>query len=166
MRILLKITEHPDLAAIEHGFQSITYRLMVQLQMKLKDGWSDYMRAIVDTGSPYSIIPSSWLPNLDARRLFKAQAVGLVPNMPLDGIMVETECVATDGESTSDPFKIAGLFLPLDAESLLKIKRYPRKPELEITIHLSESVSAEFLKRTKWVSKDHMHKKNAKNESD
>ena len=49
MRIQLEIKEYADLEAIEKNFGASTYRLIVQLQMKLKEGWSDYMAMMMTT---------------------------------------------------------------------------------------------------------------------
>ena len=109
MRIRLEIQQHADLEAIEHKVLLYHRRIMVKLQFKLRERWSEHMRAIVDTGSAYSVIPRHLVPSLTAKGLFKTRMSGLVPEASLSAIMVQAECVATDGENASAPLPICAL---------------------------------------------------------
>ena len=109
MRVRLEIQQTTDLDALEQNALLYHRRLMVKLQFKLRDRWSEHMRAIVDTGSAYSVIPRYLVPSLVAKGLFKTRIKGLVPEASLNAIMVQTDCVATDGSHTSTPFPIHAL---------------------------------------------------------
>src|SRR5258708_2322252 len=109
MRIPLEIASYEDLEALEHSHPRTTYRLKLLLRLRIPEGWSEHHRAIVDTGSPYSVIPSALEPTLMMKPLYRTRIGGLVPNEYIRGTMVDVECVATDGLKNSQPYSIRAI---------------------------------------------------------
>ncbi len=109
MRINLRVARYEDLEALERGHPAVTHRLYTNLRLHLRSKWSDPLRAIVDTGAPYSVIPRDLGTQLVATSLYRTRMGGLVPKEYMYGTMVETECMATDEENSSEPFKIRAI---------------------------------------------------------
>ena len=109
MRINLRVAQYEDIEALERGHPAVTHRLYTNLRLHLRSKWSDPLRAIVDTGAPYSVIPHDLATQLLATPLYRTRMGGLVPKEYMYGTMVETECMAADGENTSEPFKIRAI---------------------------------------------------------
>ena len=109
MRINLRVAHNEDLEALERGHPAVTFRLYTYLRLRLHSAWSDPLRAIVDTGSAYSVVPHDLADKLHVTPLYRTRIGGLVPNEFMKGTMAEVACMATDGETTSDPFTIRAI---------------------------------------------------------
>ncbi len=110
MRIQLKVVRYEDFEALEKEHPSITYRVYVLLRFLKSTGWSIPTQTIVDTGSPYSIIPHELAPALELRGLYRTRIGGMVPNEYISGSMVQAQCIATDETGiVSKPFEIRGI---------------------------------------------------------
>jgi len=79
MRITLEVERTVDLEVLRAKRRLFLYRLWVRVRFRQSTGWSDYHMAIVDTGAPYSLIPSSLWPALRVKRLMDLPVRGIVP---------------------------------------------------------------------------------------
>ncbi len=93
---------------------------MAKVRFRTPNGWSEAHAAIIDTGSPYSIIPHAiW--NVVEHRVFVAGA------LPLGGIGGGTThapfgavtLVVEDDDIISPPLTVRAFLLPDDSEPLL-----------------------------------------------
>lgn len=109
MRIGLTVTSFHDLEGLERGHPAVWHRLTILLRLRFKAVWSNPISAIVDTGAPYSVIPHDLGAHILATPLYRTRMGGLVPQEYMYGTMVNAECMATDGENTSRPFRIRAI---------------------------------------------------------
>jgi alkyl sulfatase BDS1-like metallo-beta-lactamase superfamily hydrolase len=57
--IELEFENHVDLDFLERGFAVNLIRVNASVQLQTEDGWTGKYKALVDTGNPISIVPSS-----------------------------------------------------------------------------------------------------------
>lgn len=70
MQIELFFKEYFDLELLEKGFKQKLLRLFVNVAFKQKDGWSQNFSAIVDTGSPLSVLPQGLWRECDYNNIY------------------------------------------------------------------------------------------------
>ncbi len=80
MHIELFFKEYFDLELLEKGFKQRLLRLFVTVAFKKKDTWSDKIPAIVDTGSPVSVLPCALWQECNCKIFAKTQIRGMVPD--------------------------------------------------------------------------------------
>ena len=121
MRIQLKVRQSLDLEAIEYGQTVFTYRCYARLRFQQSPGWSEEFRAILDTGAPFSVIPSSIWQSLAFRRLFPSHLRGVIPrataSLPAD--LAKLACVLTDEQTVSSPIELTALLVDVSDVPLL-----------------------------------------------
>lgn len=113
MRIDLTLRRALDLDAFERGQTLFTHRCFAHLRFRQSDGWSDERLAILDTGAPFSVIPTTLWSSLRVRHLFASPLRGIVPKLsasvPAHLALVET--VITDEYRVSPTLQVAALLV-------------------------------------------------------
>lgn len=113
MRLALEVRPALDLEAIEYGQTIFTYRCFARLRFQQPVGWSQECRAIVDTGAPFSILPSNIWQSLARTRLFPAHLRGVIPgvtaSLPAD--LAKLACVLVDEQTVSPPIEVTALLV-------------------------------------------------------
>lgn len=81
MRLQLGISVKYDLELFEKGIVLPTIRLVTSIVFKCKERWSDPYDAIIDTGSPVSVFPSSVISEgCNFHPIEETKIQGLVPH--------------------------------------------------------------------------------------
>lgn len=114
MRIDLEFQAAPDLECLDHDRLSYVHRLMTRVRFKLShDSWSEPYRAIVDTGSPYSVIPADLCEKAEVHRLFSTILTGIVPGSKhsLSATFADVPCRLNDTQRISTPFILPSLLV-------------------------------------------------------
>lgn len=111
IRIRLDVHRTLDLEAIERGQTIFAYRCFARLRFGTSRGWSEERFAILDTGAPFSVIPSTLVRDLDVTRLFPTQLRGLIPkaSASLRAQVAKVTCVLTDERGVSPALELIAL---------------------------------------------------------
>lgn len=112
VRINLEIREYVDLEALEHNLNLRCTRIFGIVRFQKENGWTEYQKAIVDTGSPYSVIPSDLWNECDVKKLYPTTIRGIIPknSASVKAIMGRIKCIFIDEERISQIFEINALF--------------------------------------------------------
>ena len=104
-RIKLDFTEKYDLDLFGKGIIYKLIRLLVNIRLKTDNGWTTNTVAIIDTGSPFSIIPPSIWQNISYQKLVteKSSLYGFAADeqSPVFGKLVQAQIVFIDQDSVS-----------------------------------------------------------------
>jgi len=75
-------------------------RLFCTIKMKSKNGWSDSLNAIVDTGAPFSVIPLDIWTDLETKIITEHEIRGINPRKEctLPALIGKTKCILLDEE--------------------------------------------------------------------
>ena len=79
MRVGLKIQRTLDLEVAQAQRRQFLCRLLARVRLQQFRGWSEPHAAIIDTGAPYSLIPSTLWPSLKTHRILDLSIRGIVP---------------------------------------------------------------------------------------
>ncbi len=79
MKIALQVRRAPDLETLEHGHPFHLTRIFAGVRLQTASGWTEQHRAIIDTGSPYAVIPAPIWKSARSRPLFSSEIRGIVP---------------------------------------------------------------------------------------
>lgn len=112
-RIGLEVRRTLDLEAVEQGRTIWTYRCFARLWFRQSPGWSAERLAIVDTGAPFSVIPSTvWQP-LAITELFSTHLRGIIPKVAasLPARLAQVSCVLTDEQGVSPVLTLTALLV-------------------------------------------------------
>ena len=107
LQIQLEVIPSCDLEALEHGVRADWHRLFIRTHIETVTGWSPLHRAVLDTGSPYCVIPQRLLPDIRAVRHFKTRLSGIVPGSAnaLEAELVAVRLILADGRRVSKPIE-------------------------------------------------------------
>jgi len=107
LQIQLEVIPSCDLEALEHGVRADWYRLFVRTHIETATGWSPVQRAVLDTGSPYCVIPLRLLPDIQTVRHFKTRLSGIVPGSAnaLEAELAHIRLILADGRRVSKPIE-------------------------------------------------------------
>ena len=121
MRIRLEIQRTLDLEAGRSKRRLFLYRLLVRIRFRQPSGWSDYHLAIVDTGAPYSLIPSSLWPTLRVNPLCELPVRGLVPgrHAELHATLAKVSGQLLDASHRSRPLALWAMLAGTDQVPLI-----------------------------------------------
>ncbi len=121
MRISLEIQRTLDLEVSRGGRRLFLNRLLARVQFRQRSGWSDYHMAIVDTGAPYSLIPLSLWPSLQAQRVCELPLRGVVPghSAQLDAVLAKVKCQLLDAKHYSRPVSLWAMLADTDQVPLI-----------------------------------------------
>jgi hypothetical protein len=112
-RVRLEVRRTLDLEALERGRTLFSYRCFARLWFREPGGWSTERLAIVDTGAPFSVIPSTvWQP-LMMHDLGPSQLRGIVPqtSASLPARLAHIVGVLTDEDQVSPPLELTALLV-------------------------------------------------------
>lgn len=123
MRIALRFQTKIDPEAILTGQPLRLIRLMAQIRLATREGWSRTRRAIVDTGNPVSVIPHSvWrelaLPRTPGLRR-RLHGIGTSDEAAVSGTLGRVHILLHDDRSASGPVEMRAFLLDDDAAPLL-----------------------------------------------
>ena len=79
MRVGREIQRTLDREVAKAQRQRFLYRLLARVRFRQLQGWSEPYAVIVDTGAPYSLIPSTLWPSLKTSRILDIPVRGIVP---------------------------------------------------------------------------------------
>jgi hypothetical protein len=122
MRIRLETRKTLDLRAYAYGRRLSIYRVLGQIQFRQRvGGWSQNHLAIVDTGAPYSVIPSFLWEKLRWKAFFKTSLQGIVPGKRAksDAVLARVACRLLDSQKISIPRTIWALLAQTDRVPLI-----------------------------------------------
>ena len=106
MRLDLEVRRFLDLEALDHGIKFFSFRVWTRVQFKCPAGWSPVLRALIDTGAPFSVLPKSLWMNLECQHGFVTTLSGLVP-LPyavLKARLSQVTCRISDLNTSAPPF--------------------------------------------------------------
>ncbi len=151
LRIRIECVGAHDLEAIERGFPIRWFRLFVRVQLQLTNGWSRSFRAVLDTGSPYCVIPQSLVPDLDRNRLFQTRLAGIVPASSSKGFLpadlVRTRIALGDTVRTTRPIETLGMVVQHQGVPLIiGLAAFPRSVRIDV----------DFRRETAFLSLPHL----------
>jgi hypothetical protein len=123
MRIGLRFQTKIDPEATLAGLPLRLIRLMAQVRLATREGWSRSRRAIVDTGNPVSIIPhSAWrelaLPPAPGLRR-RLRGIGTSDQTAVSGTLSRVRILLHDEQNASEPVEMRAFLLDNDAAPLL-----------------------------------------------
>lgn len=104
-RINLNFFEQFDLDLLSKDILYRLIRLRAYISLKTEEGWTQSLVAIIDTGSPFSIIPPSIWKNISFKKLLSEKSslygFGSKNQSPILGQLVETQIVFIDQDRVS-----------------------------------------------------------------
>jgi hypothetical protein len=108
MKIQLEIEEHPDIESLEKGILSNITRIFCKIRFKTKTGWTEHHKAIIDTGSPYSVIPFDLSKEIEIKKLYPTSIKGIVTQKDafISATFAKTKCILFDETNISQIFDI------------------------------------------------------------
>lgn len=118
MRLNLSFREHIDLEALEKGIKVITIRVIAQIRFKTSNGWTESFPAIVDTGSPVSVVPKDIWGLCLIEPLYKSEIRGIVSgeDIYIPATFGKIKSILIDEETISSTFEANAFFA--DAEDI------------------------------------------------
>ncbi len=111
MKIQLEYKKYLDLEAIENKIKSYTIRIIAKVRLLNNNGWSEYQESIIDTGSPYSVIPYDLWKNAIVKKNYSTEIHGIVSKKSsfTKAIMGTIKCTLIDNKNISPCFEIKAL---------------------------------------------------------
>ena len=108
MRITLEIRRTLDLEVSRSRIHPFLHRVLVRIRFQQPRGWSEPHPAILDTGAPYSLIPSTVWPLLRLRRVCDSSVQGIVPGLDvrLETVFAGVTAQLLDARRASPPLKL------------------------------------------------------------
>ncbi len=115
MRIDLSFAEFLDLELVEKGIPVFNVRVMAQTRFRTPDGWLTSRDAIVDLGSPISVLPRDIWETCAVQDLADYTVQGVVPREEcvLKGRLGKVECVIHDEKSETGPLSLTTFLAPI-----------------------------------------------------
>lgn len=112
MRINHRFREYIDLKSLEKGIKVTNIRIIAKVRFKTKTEWSESFSAIVDAGSPLSVIPKEVWESCVISKLYKSQIKGIVPdkNVFIPATFGSIEGVLIDEKQCSPLLEANALF--------------------------------------------------------
>jgi hypothetical protein len=100
-----------DLEAFEHGLKIFSFRVWIRTQFKSPSGWTPVLRALVDTGAPFSVLPKSLWTAIDSEGGFATHLRGLVPlrSAVLNARLSQVACLVSDLKTSAPPLSFWAL---------------------------------------------------------
>jgi len=101
----LEVRPFLDLEALDHGIKVFSFRVWTRTQFKCSGGWTPVLRALIDTGAPFSVLPKSLWISLEVEGGFATSLRGLVPlrSAALRATFARVTCLLSDLKSRSTP---------------------------------------------------------------
>lgn len=102
----LEVRRFLDLEALDHGLEVFSFRIWTRAHFKHTTGsWTPVVPALIDTGAPFSVVPSPLWHDLDVQGGFATQLRGLVqrPSAVLKARFAQLTCRLSDLKSTTPP---------------------------------------------------------------
>ena len=120
MRVDLEYETRIDLDYLSAGIELQLIRLVAIIQFKAQDGWSDEFRAIIDTGSPLSVIPKFIWEEIEVKWLLpqRQQLVGIGAS-GVSGRLAEVRAIFSDEQKISPAISFKAHLLDDDTVPLL-----------------------------------------------
>lgn len=111
MTLELEVRRFLDLEALDYGIQLFSFRIWTRVQFWCPNGWSPVLRALIDTGAPYSVLPKSLWTNLDCQHGFRTTLGGLVslPSATLKARLSQVTCLVSDLAMSGPPLRFWAL---------------------------------------------------------
>ncbi len=111
MRIDLELKRSLDFEALDKGHHFNIHRVYARVRFFEGKVWGEEKLAIVDTGSPYSVLPFHFWQNIQKKLLFQTKIHGIVPSPDahLKATLSLVEGVFVDNRSVSKRFKFPAL---------------------------------------------------------
>jgi len=115
MRIDLSFTEFLDLELIEKGIVVLNVRVVAQTTFRTSEGWLASRDAIVDLGSPVSVLPQDIWKTCAVRDLTDYEVRGVVPREEcvLKGRLGKIDCVIHDERNEAPPLSLTAFLAPI-----------------------------------------------------
>lgn len=115
MKIKLKFISRIDLELLEKDIPLLTIRIIAQVKFKTPDGWSVSRDAILDTGSPISVLPNDMWHNIIVKKLSPYQTSGIVSKeeCSLKGWLGKVSSIIHDEESESEIVSLTTFLAPI-----------------------------------------------------
>jgi len=111
MVIDLEVRRFLDLEALDHGIKLFSFRVWTRTQFTCPGGWTPVLRALIDTGAPFSVLPKSLWTSIESEGGFTTSLRGLIPlrSAVLKAQFAQVTCVVSDLKSRSRPLKLWAL---------------------------------------------------------
>jgi hypothetical protein len=111
MVLEVEVRRFLDLEALDHGIRLFSFRVWVRVRFKTPNGWSPVLRALIDTGAPFSVLPSSLWMSLEYQHGFLTTLSGLVslPSAILRAKLSQVTCTVSDLTASSPSLRIWAL---------------------------------------------------------
>lgn len=121
MVIDLEVRRFLDLEALEHGIKLFSFRLWTRVQFQRPGGWTFVLPALIDTGAPFSVLPSTLWTAIESRGGFATTLRGVVPlqSAMLKASMAHITCIVSDLKTRSLPLKCWALLAEGDVPLVL-----------------------------------------------
>lgn len=122
-KIKLTFQEGIDLDFIQAGTKLRYIRLLSLIKFDTRDNWAKPREAIIDTGSPISLIPYSVWQELKIEilspRKIKLVGIGAKETTTISGQLGKLKCILSDGKTASPVFSIKAYLVEDDSVPLL-----------------------------------------------
>jgi len=122
-KIGLNISTIYDINLLEQNISCRLVRLYGRIRFEKEKGWSNEYRAIIDTGSPVSLIPSSIWKEIKleflSQKEFPILGIAKEESEPILARIATVKLVFIDPETTSSSFRVKAYLLPTDHIPLL-----------------------------------------------
>lgn len=120
-KIRLYFTSLPDLELLEKGILIYLTRLLGKVEFWEREGWGETETAIVDTGSPVSVIPLDIWKRSQAKIVGTTNISGLVPKKEcsLEIKIGEISFRLVDKENVTPKMKMQAYFAPTNQVPLI-----------------------------------------------
>ena len=111
MVIDLEVRRFLDLEAFEHGLKIFSFRVWIRAQFKSPGGWTPVLRALIDTGAPFSVLPKSLWTAINSEGGFATSLRGLVPlrSAVLNARLGHVTCLVSDLKTSAPPLSFWAL---------------------------------------------------------
>ena len=122
-KIFLDFKSNIDLELLKDGVRLELIRILAKIRFATKQGWTDYYKAILDTGSPTSIIPFSIWQEIKtmplSTRKIKLHGIGSKEESTISGKMANLTCALLDEKFSSPPLTIKAYLVEDDSVPLI-----------------------------------------------
>ena len=120
-RIDLFFSRYLDIDLLEKGITFWTTRTKAQIKLKTEGGWTRAFEAIIDIGSPISVIPRRIWEGIERRIIGEDTMRGIVPKeesyLPVK--IAEVTCFLIDRERRTDPIPFRSYLVARDDVPLI-----------------------------------------------
>lgn len=115
MKIDLRFIDQLDLELFEKGITVLNIRIIAQVRFKTPNGWLKSRDAILDTGSPISVLPKDIWNICSIQDLTDYEVGGIVrrKECTLKGRLGKAECLIHDDVNETYPFCITAFLAPV-----------------------------------------------------